>query len=171
MGSDPPNCLCSEISYSDTGNYRNWSRFLGSSLMASPSPEKPSGRFSDGRVLTDYIGLRITRKVINQVAEDMKPLHNRSKKNERYGRRRTGKMGPTHKLFVFGDSYSDTGNYRKIESVSWKQPYGITFPGKPSGRFSDGRVLTDYIAEFLGVKSPTHRQMDESMLSVGCNMA
>ena len=53
------------------------------------------------------------------------------------------------KLFVFGDSYSDTGNNRKSEASSWKYPYGITFPGKPTGRFSDGRVLTD----FLGILS------------------
>ena len=45
------------------------------------------------------------------------------------------------KLFVFGDSYADTGNCRN----SVPEPYGITFPGKPAGRFSDGRVLTDYI--------------------------
>lgn len=49
------------------------------------------------------------------------------------------------KLFVFGDSYADTGNWPKDKGSSWKEPYGTTFPGKPSGRFSDGRVLTDYI--------------------------
>ncbi|KAL6989381.1 hypothetical protein U1Q18_015131 [Sarracenia purpurea var. burkii] len=49
------------------------------------------------------------------------------------------------KLFVFGDSYVDTGNTPKDHSRSWKQPYGITYPGKPAGRFSDGLVLTDYI--------------------------
>ncbi|KAM6600602.1 hypothetical protein CsatA_020211 [Cannabis sativa] len=38
------------------------------------------------------------------------------------------------KLFVFGDSYADTGNSRKHTAVSWKPPYGITFPGKPAGR-------------------------------------
>ncbi|KAJ4823411.1 hypothetical protein Tsubulata_032433 [Turnera subulata] len=57
------------------------------------------------------------------------------------------------KLFVFGDSYVDTGNWKK-SSAPWKEPYGITFPGKPSGRFSDGRVLTDYIASYLGTESP-----------------
>ncbi|XP_027352871.1 GDSL esterase/lipase At5g03610-like [Abrus precatorius] len=58
------------------------------------------------------------------------------------------------KLFVFGDSYADTGNVKKGISNSWKDPYGVTFPGKPAGRFSDGRVLTDYIAKYLKVKSP-----------------
>ncbi|KAK4281633.1 hypothetical protein QN277_013101 [Acacia crassicarpa] len=58
------------------------------------------------------------------------------------------------KLFVFGDSYADTGNIRRGLSKVWKEPYGTTFPGKPAGRFSDGRVLTDYIARYLRVKSP-----------------
>ncbi|CAN0900594.1 GDSL esterase/lipase At5g03610 [Linum grandiflorum] len=57
------------------------------------------------------------------------------------------------KLFVFGDSYADTGNWDK-SAGSWNQPYGITFPGKPAGRFSDGRIFTDYIASFLGIESP-----------------
>ncbi|AEE74837.1 unnamed protein product [Arabidopsis thaliana] len=59
-----------------------------------------------------------------------------------------------NRLFVFGDSYADTGNIRKSLSDSWKIPYGITFPQKPSGRFSDGRVATDFLARYLGIKSP-----------------
>lgn len=55
-------------------------------------------------------------------------------------RNRSGTM----KLFVFGDSYVDTGNWDK-SSGSWHSPYGMTFPRKPSGRFSDGHILTDYI--------------------------
>lgn len=58
--------------------------------------------------------------------------------------RRGNGFGAT-KLFVFGDSYADTGNIQKSIGGSWKEPYGVTFPGKPAGRFSDGRVLTDYI--------------------------
>ncbi|CAK7327546.1 unnamed protein product [Dovyalis caffra] len=58
------------------------------------------------------------------------------------------------KLFVFGDSYADTGNNRNSLANSWKVPYGVTFPGKPAGRFSDGRVLTDFLAKSLGIKSP-----------------
>ncbi|KAG5556596.1 hypothetical protein RHGRI_007012 [Rhododendron griersonianum] len=38
------------------------------------------------------------------------------------------------KLIVFGDSYFDTGNDNKSTFSSWKVPYGITFPGKPTGR-------------------------------------
>nr|GMC90432.1 GDSL esterase/lipase At5g03610-like [Ipomoea batatas] len=68
-------------------------------------------------------------------------------------RRRDEKKTPTA-LFVFGDSYADTGNLPKALGPSWKQPYGITFPGKPSGRFTDGRVFTDILAKLLGLKSP-----------------
>ncbi|XP_042510508.1 GDSL esterase/lipase At5g03610-like [Macadamia integrifolia] len=78
------------------------------------------------------------------------------------------------KLFVFGDSYADTGNIRKSVSSSWKLPYGITFPGKPSGRFSDGRVLTDYVASFMGIKSPVPyrwRKMGRKSMRHGVNFA
>ncbi|XP_059646718.1 GDSL esterase/lipase At5g03610 isoform X2 [Cornus florida] len=78
------------------------------------------------------------------------------------------------KLFVFGDSYADTGNNKKSDGNSWKVPYGITFPGKPAGRFSDGRVLTDFIAKFFGFKSPIAyrwRNMGGKRLRNGMNFA
>ncbi|KAK4593482.1 hypothetical protein RGQ29_017553 [Quercus rubra] len=79
------------------------------------------------------------------------------------------------KLFVFGDSYVDTGNSRNPASSSWKEPYGITFPGKPTGRFSDGRVLTDYIASFSGISSPIaferRKLVKKSKLQFGMNFA
>ncbi|CAL0299765.1 unnamed protein product [Lupinus luteus] len=46
------------------------------------------------------------------------------------------------KLFVFGDSYVDTGNF--LHSTTYKPPSGMTFPGYPDGRFGNGRVMTDY---------------------------
>ncbi|XP_027937854.1 GDSL esterase/lipase At5g03610-like isoform X2 [Vigna unguiculata] len=74
------------------------------------------------------------------------------------------------KLFVFGDSYVDTGNL--VNSISYKPPSGITFPGTPAGRFSDGRVLTDYIASFLKIKSPTpYVFRNSSELQYGINFA
>ncbi|KAF5473825.1 hypothetical protein F2P56_005780 [Juglans regia] len=78
------------------------------------------------------------------------------------------------KLFVFGDSYSDTGNTNKTQSA-WKYPYGITFPGKPADRFSSGRVLTDFIAKSIGLKRTpiTYRQrnIETSLLTYGMNFA
>ncbi|KAL8159720.1 hypothetical protein V2J09_001257, partial [Rumex salicifolius] len=61
---------------------------------------------------------------------------------------------PWKKLFVFGDSYSDTGNWKKGTGSAWNPPYGYTFPGKPAGRFSDGRIITDFIASYLCIGSP-----------------
>ncbi|KAL9269211.1 GDSL esterase/lipase-like protein [Drosera capensis] len=53
------------------------------------------------------------------------------------------------KLFAFGDSYADTGNtprsLPKFTSSPWAA-HGISFPGTPDGRFSDGFVFTDYLA-------------------------
>ncbi|KAJ7558448.1 hypothetical protein O6H91_04G039700 [Diphasiastrum complanatum] len=56
-------------------------------------------------------------------------------------------------LFVFGDSYVDTGN-RNQSAQSWNSPYGMTWPRRPSGRFSNGRLLTDYLAQAMGTSSP-----------------
>ncbi|XP_054794913.1 LOW QUALITY PROTEIN: GDSL esterase/lipase At5g03610-like [Prosopis cineraria] len=82
-------------------------------------------------------------------------------------------QNPT-KLFVFGDSYADTGNVRRDVAGSWKQPYGITFPGKPAGRFSDGRVLTDFLAKYFGVRSPAPYRLRNLMpqyVKYGMNFA
>ncbi|XVF07708.1 hypothetical protein REPUB_Repub06bG0162900 [Reevesia pubescens] len=78
------------------------------------------------------------------------------------------------KLFVFGDSYADTGNTGKDCANSWKIPYGITFPGKPVGRYSDGLVSTDYIAGYLRIKTPIpYRWRKElaGLLKYGMNFA
>ncbi|XP_078434486.1 GDSL esterase/lipase At5g03610-like isoform X2 [Wolffia australiana] len=78
------------------------------------------------------------------------------------------------KLFVFGDSYADTGNIAKMFSPAWKPPYGVTFPKKPSGRFSDGRVLPDYVASFLGIPSPVpykYRKQGKKLFPYGMNFA
>ncbi|XP_019433739.1 PREDICTED: GDSL esterase/lipase At5g03610-like [Lupinus angustifolius] len=74
------------------------------------------------------------------------------------------------KLFVFGDSYVDTGNY--LNSISYKLPYGITFPGYPAGRFGNGRILTDYLASFLKIETPTpYALKNSSNLQNGMNFA
>ncbi|KAG7549372.1 hypothetical protein ISN45_Aa06g002720 [Arabidopsis thaliana x Arabidopsis arenosa] len=64
-------------------------------------------------------------------------------------------LGPRKvpKLFVFGDSYADTGNTKR-DTEAWALPYGITFPGKPSGRYCDGLIATDFLEKVLGAESP-----------------
>ncbi|CAH8360775.1 unnamed protein product [Eruca vesicaria subsp. sativa] len=67
-----------------------------------------------------------------------------------------------NKLFVFGDSYVDTGNTRTTDGGAWDYPYGITYPGKPSGRFSDGHISTDFLAQLLRIKLPvTYKKKDD----------
>uniref|UniRef100_A0A7N2LRR0 GDSL esterase/lipase n=1 Tax=Quercus lobata TaxID=97700 RepID=A0A7N2LRR0_QUELO len=54
--------------------------------------------------------------------------------------------------FIFGDSLVDNGNNNQLQSLakSIYLPYGIDFPGGPTGRFSNGKTTVDVIAELLG---------------------
>ncbi|CAL9162274.1 unnamed protein product [Musa hybrid cultivar] len=57
-------------------------------------------------------------------------------------------------IFSFGDSIADTGNAVRLGSLgasSGSPPYGRTFFDRPTGRFSDGRVIIDFIAQGLGL--------------------
>ncbi|XP_062086815.1 GDSL esterase/lipase 1-like [Humulus lupulus] len=53
-------------------------------------------------------------------------------------------------LFVFGDSLFDAGNNNYINTSGQANyyPYGETFFKYPSGRFCDGRIIPDFIAEY-----------------------
>ncbi|XP_050219796.1 GDSL esterase/lipase At4g26790 [Mercurialis annua] len=58
-------------------------------------------------------------------------------------------------IIVFGDSSVDSGNNDYISTVlkSNFAPYGRDFNGgKPTGRFSNGRLPTDFISEAFGLK-------------------
>ncbi|CAH2052954.1 unnamed protein product [Thlaspi arvense] len=65
-------------------------------------------------------------------------------------------------LFAFGDSILDTGNNNNLATNSKCNffPYGRNFAGgKATGRFGNGRVFSDMIAEGLGLKTllPAYR--------------
>ncbi|KAK3013030.1 hypothetical protein RJ639_008231, partial [Escallonia herrerae] len=64
-------------------------------------------------------------------------------------RRPTGKQAA---LFIFGDSFLDSGNNNYINTITLDQanfwPYGETYFNSPTGRFSDGRLVSDFIAEY-----------------------
>ncbi|KAJ7548778.1 hypothetical protein O6H91_07G026500 [Diphasiastrum complanatum] len=61
-------------------------------------------------------------------------------------------------LFVFGDSTVDTGNNNFLKASQTRAdhlPYGRDLvPPGPAGRFSNGKLPVDYIAEFLGLPYP-----------------
>ncbi|KAG8475443.1 hypothetical protein CXB51_032205 [Gossypium anomalum] len=57
-------------------------------------------------------------------------------------------------IFIFGDSVFDAGNNHFIKNCSVQAdfpPYGSTFFHHPTGRFSDGRTVADFISQFIGI--------------------
>ncbi|OEL35739.1 GDSL esterase/lipase [Dichanthelium oligosanthes] len=89
----------------------------------------------------------------------------------------------SYKLFVFGDSFADTGNLPKgdlkWETRGWYEPSGISdadHGNKPTGRCSDGMVQSDFLAKIiLGQKEappPERIRRQEGVdLSSGINFA
>ncbi|KAH9302267.1 hypothetical protein KI387_013850, partial [Taxus chinensis] len=57
-------------------------------------------------------------------------------------------------LYIFGDSTIDPGNNNCLATIAKANfpPYGRDFPnGQPTGRFTNGRLVTDLISELLGL--------------------
>lgn len=58
-------------------------------------------------------------------------------------------------IYSFGDSLADTGNWLASNptaaSTIDKPPYGETYFKRATGRFSDGRLVVDYIAQAYGL--------------------
>nr|CAB3477773.1 unnamed protein product [Digitaria exilis] len=61
-----------------------------------------------------------------------------------------GFCGCFKRIFSFGDSIIDTGNFvRTVSTTPIKElPYGITYFNRPTGRVSDGRVILDFYGEY-----------------------
>ncbi|KAL8468332.1 hypothetical protein ACS0TY_031531 [Phlomoides rotata] len=60
-------------------------------------------------------------------------------------------------LFFFGDSLVDNGNNNVLKTIlkANYRPNGIDYPGGvPTGRFSNGRNLADFLAQLLGFSTP-----------------
>ncbi|KAM5546837.1 hypothetical protein ABKV19_001386 [Rosa sericea] len=72
----------------------------------------------------------------------------------------------TRAVFTFGDSIMDTGNNDYIISIAKSNfpPYGRDFVGgKPTGRFSNGKVPSDFAAEIFGVKKILPAYLDPKL--------
>ncbi|OWM74967.1 hypothetical protein CDL15_Pgr021318 [Punica granatum] len=68
--------------------------------------------------------------------------------------------------FAFGDSILDTGNNNNLNTLSKCNfsPYGQDLlGGKPTGRFCDGKVPSDLIAEALGIKELLPAYLDPNL--------
>ena len=66
-------------------------------------------------------------------------------------------------IIVFGDSSVDAGNNNVISTVlkSNFRPYGRDFEGgRPTGRFSNGRIPPDFISEAFGLKPAIPAYLD-----------
>lgn len=63
---------------------------------------------------------------------------------------------PFSKIYAFGDSYTDTGNTVSATGPSGfsfvsNLPYGMTYFHHPTNRYSDGRLVIDFVAEMLSL--------------------
>ncbi|KAL8143973.1 hypothetical protein V2J09_017005 [Rumex salicifolius] len=67
---------------------------------------------------------------------------------------------------VFGDSTVDPGNndfYKTIFKSNFA-PYGVDFDkSTPTGRFTNGRLPTDFVASYLGIKPYIPPYLDPSL--------
>ncbi|XP_030467404.2 GDSL esterase/lipase 5-like isoform X1 [Syzygium oleosum] len=79
-------------------------------------------------------------------------------------------------LFIFGDSINDAGTNKYINTtVNFRAnffPYGETFFHYPTGRFSNGRLIADFIAEYAKLPLiPPYLQMKDDEFMGGANFA
>ncbi|XP_048502110.1 GDSL esterase/lipase At3g14820 isoform X3 [Beta vulgaris subsp. vulgaris] len=80
------------------------------------------------------------------------------------------KINPEEKqvpaLIVFGDSIVDPGNNNYLATIGKANflPYGRDFPGGiPTGRYSNGKVPSDFFAEELGIKELVPPYLDPDL--------
>ncbi|XP_017242683.1 GDSL esterase/lipase At5g45960 isoform X2 [Daucus carota subsp. sativus] len=69
-------------------------------------------------------------------------------------------------IFAFGDSFVDPGNNNYIRTISKANfpPYGIDFENQiPTGRFTNGRLVTDYAASYAGIKDYVPPYLDRNL--------
>ncbi|KAL5715885.1 hypothetical protein ACHQM5_017647 [Ranunculus cassubicifolius] len=69
-------------------------------------------------------------------------------------------------IIVFGDSTVDPGNNNYINTVFKSDflPYGMDLPSHiPTGRFTNGKLVTDFIASYLGIKEYVPPYLNKSL--------
>eukprot|EP00257_Ricinus_communis_P018226 XP_015576884.1 GDSL esterase/lipase At5g45960 [Ricinus communis] len=69
-------------------------------------------------------------------------------------------------ILVFGDSTVDPGNNNYVKTIFKGNfpPYGQDFPDQvPTGRFTNGRLTTDFIASYVGAKEYVPPYLDPTL--------
>ncbi|KAK6156107.1 hypothetical protein DH2020_010355 [Rehmannia glutinosa] len=69
-------------------------------------------------------------------------------------------------VFAFGDSILDAGNNNRLPTIfrSNHPPYGLDFPGRvPTGRFSNGKLATDFVVSQLSLKQLLPAYLDPAL--------
>ncbi|KAL3617064.1 hypothetical protein CASFOL_039458 [Castilleja foliolosa] len=69
-------------------------------------------------------------------------------------------------IMIFGDSTVDSGNNNYIPTIAKSNfpPYGKDFVDHvPTGRFSNGRLVTDFVANYLGIKENVPPYLDPTL--------
>nr|GEZ67189.1 lipase, GDSL [Tanacetum cinerariifolium] len=79
-------------------------------------------------------------------------------------------------VFVFSDSLFDPGNNNYINTTAAFQanftPYGESYFYPPTGRFSNGRLMPDFIAEYAGLPLiPAYLEPGNNEFTYGSNFA
>ncbi|KAL8042527.1 hypothetical protein ABFX02_09G057500 [Erythranthe guttata] len=81
------------------------------------------------------------------------------------------------KIYSFGDSFTDTGNTHTSTGPTAfnyisNPPYGVTFFHHPTNRYSDGRIVLDFLAESLSLPFlPPYRNSSAADQTHGVNFA
>lgn len=85
-------------------------------------------------------------------------------------------LRPFKKIYAFGDSYTDTGNTVSATGPSGfnyvsSLPYGSTFFHHSTNRYSDGRLVIDFVAEALSLPYLAPHLSKKADKSTGINFA
>ncbi|GLJ44065.1 hypothetical protein SUGI_0919050 [Cryptomeria japonica] len=77
-------------------------------------------------------------------------------------------------FYIFGDSIADSGNNNFIPNTTALAnfpPYGETYFHYPTGRFTNGRTIFDFLASYLGLPFPPPYLQPGADFSHGINFA
>ncbi|KAL1824395.1 hypothetical protein ACET3Z_011173 [Daucus carota] len=77
------------------------------------------------------------------------------------------------KIFQFGDSISDTGNFLVENPLdrSGRLPYGVSNSNTPTGRYCDGLLMIDYVASAAGLPLLNPYEDTNADFTYGINFA